>query len=295
MRRGVWSAIVAYLIWWLFPIYWKLLHGVPPLQLLSHRVIWSCLLLAAIVSVTRDWRSFLSETATWRVRFIYLAAALLIGLNWFVYVWAVNAGHVVESSLGYFINPLISVVLGVLVLKERLRPGQWAAVALAAAGVVYFTVSVGSLPWIALTLATTFALYGLVKKVAPLGSVHGLALETGMLFLPTVAYLAWISHQGSGAFPSGTVNDALLIGAGVVTTVPLLLFASAAKTIPLYWIGLFQYVNPTIQFLLGVYVYGEVLSVERLVGFSIVWTALAVFIIEGLLVHRPWALPATAE
>ena len=295
MSKGVWSAIAAYGAWGLFPIYWKLLAHIPALQLLSHRIIWSCVLLALIILVTRDTRAFLAEISRPRVFSIYLGAALLVGLNWFVYVWAVNAGHVVETSLGYFINPLFSVVFGVAFLGERLRPWQWAAVGLAAAGVAFLTVTHGSLPWIALTLAITFALYGLVKKTAPLSSVHGLALETAILLLPAAVFLGFETAQGRGGFPTGDASDLLVVGAGVATTVPLLLFSTAAKRIPLYWIGLFQYIAPTIQFMLGVFVYREALTIERLLGFSIVWAALAVFIVEGLITHRPWIMPVNVE
>jgi chloramphenicol-sensitive protein RarD len=296
MRRGVWYAATAYVAWGLFPLYWKALHGVPAVQLVGHRLVWSAVLLFAGIALTRNWKTFRTEAFKPRVIGIYTAAAILVSVNWLTYVWAVNAGFVVETSLGYFINPLISVVFGVVLLKEKLRPFQWAAVGLAALGVVYLTVVYGSLPWIALVLAVTFALYGLVKKLAPLGSANGLALETGLLFVPAVAYLVYAQLAGTGAFlHSGARIDLLLVGAGIATTVPLLLFASAARRIPLLWIGLLQYIAPTIQFLLGVLVYHEALTPHRLVGFCIVWAALAVFAAEGIITHRMTAFPATTD
>jgi chloramphenicol-sensitive protein RarD len=296
MKRGVWYAVGAYAFWGLFPLYWKALQQVPAAQVVAHRFVWSCVLLAGVILTTRQWREFRSAAFKPRVIGIYGIAAALVSVNWVTYVWAVNAGYIVETSLGYFINPLISVVLGVVILRERLRPAQWIAVGLAAAGVVYLTVAYGALPWIALTLAITFALYGLIKKTAPLGPSHGLALETGLVFLPATAYLLLAENAGQGAFlHSGITTGALLVGAGLVTTLPLLLFASASKRIPLIWIGVLQYIAPTIQLLLGVFVFGETLTAHRLVGFGLVWAALLVFGVEGAIVHRPSAFPVTAE
>jgi chloramphenicol-sensitive protein RarD len=229
---------------------------------------------------------------TRRTLLIYVVAAVLISINWLTYVWAVNAGFIIETSLGYFINPLLSVLLGVIVLREKLRPVQWLPVFLAASGVIYLTVVYGKLPWIALTLAFSFGLYGLVKKLAPLGSLHGLTLETGILFVPALAYLLFNEFNGTGAFTHiGLSTDLLLIGAGVVTTIPLLLFASAARQIPLTVVGLLQYIAPTIQFLLGVLVYKESFDHTHLIGFSIVWIALIIFWVESYLAHRVPAEP----
>jgi chloramphenicol-sensitive protein RarD len=216
-----------------------------------------------------------------------LVAAVLIGVNWLTYVWAVNAGFIVETSLGYFINPLLSVLMGVVFLRERLRPWQWAPLGLATAGVLYLTLAYGSPPWIALTLAFSFGFYGLAKKTAPLGSLYGLALETGFLFLPALAFLGYAEAAGQGAFlHSGPLPDLLMIGAGVVTTMPLLLFASAAQRIPLSLVGVLQYIAPTIQFLLGVVVYHEPFTPSQMIGFGLVWIALALFAGEGLLAQR---------
>ncbi len=284
--KGVLYAIGAYLIWGLFPVYWTQLENVPALQIIGHRITWSFILLLLALVISGRVGAFRSELRP-RTIAIYLAAALLIGTNWFIYVWAVTHGFVVEASLGYFINPLFSIILGTIFFGERLRPAQWAAIGLAAIGVVYLTFSYGSLPWIALLLAATFGLYGLVKKTAPLGSFFGLTLETGLLFLPAIAYLVACELLGSGAFlHSGTFRDGLMVGAGLVTTVPLLLFAAALPRVPLSTIGLLQYMNPTLQFLLGVFVYHEPFTHDRLIGFGFVWLGLALFWAESLIARR---------
>ena len=211
-----------------------------------------------------------------------LAAALTVALNWYVFIWAVDAGFVVQTALGYFINPLVSVLLGVVCLRERLRPLQWLAVGLAAAGVIYLTIYYRTPPWIALTLAVSFGIYGLLKKIAPLDALQGLTVETSILFLPALAYLAFENHAGRGAFGhAGPLLTLLMIGAGPVTTVPLLLFAGAARRIPLSLMGMLQYINPTIQFLLGVFFYKEPFTRSQFVGFACVWAALVLFAGEG--------------
>ncbi len=286
MKKGILYGIGAYALWGFFPIYWKLLHHVSAIQLIGHRIGWSFILLAAFILASKQWTDF-RATFTPRTIRIYLIAALLIGVNWLVYVWAVNADFVVETSLGYFINPLLSVLLGVIILREKLRPAQWIPIVIAAAGVIYLTVIYGSLPWIALTLAFTFGFYGLVKKVAPLSSLYGLTLETGILFIPAVGYLIFTEFNGTGAFMhTGFTSDLLMIGAGLVTTVPLLMFASAAKQIPLSFVGVLQYIAPTIQFLLGVFLYKEPFDQSHLIGFGLVWVALIIFWIENLIYHR---------
>jgi chloramphenicol-sensitive protein RarD len=282
-------------MWGLLPLYWHLLNGVPASQVISNRIIWSCVLLGLAILVTRQGRVFRKAVAAPRTLGVYALAAVLISINWFTYVWAVNAGFVIETSLGYFINPLISVLLGVAFLHERLRRAQWAAVGVAAGGVLYLTWTYGSLPWIALTLAVSFALYGLVKKLAPLNSVQGLGLETGLLFLPALAYLFYVERTTGGQFGHTSASTTLLlIGCGVVTTVPLVLFASASKRIPLLWLGLLQYIAPTIQFFLGIFVFHEAMTAQRFVGFVVVWVALAIFSVEGVLAHRS-SLPVTTD
>ena len=286
MNRGVLYGIGAYALWGFFPIYWKLLQRVPALELIAHRIAWSFFLLIAVIMLTGQLSEFRSSFNA-RTVGIYLMASLLIGVNWLMYVWAVNAGHIVETSLGYFINPLISVLLGLIVLRERLRAVQWLPVGLAFVGVTFLTIKFGQLPWIALVLAFSFGFYGLVKKLAPLSSLYGLTLETGILFIPAVAYLGFVEASGRGAFThTGLVPDLLMVGAGLVTTVPLLMFASAAKQIPLTMIGVLQYLAPTIQFLIGVFLYHEPFDQSRLIGFSIVWLALIIFWAENYFASR---------
>jgi chloramphenicol-sensitive protein RarD len=286
-NKGVLYAIGAHMVWGVIPVYFKALHAVPSLQILFHRVAWSFVTLAVVLWLRREWAPFKAATGSWKVVGIYGLAAVLLAINWLVYVWSVNAGHVVDASLGYFINPLVSVALGVLLLREKLRPMQWLPVGLAAAGVLYLTVQFGALPWIALVLAFSFGFYGLLKKVAPLGALHGLSLETALLFLPAVGYLAVLEVQGRGAF--GHVDwftSLLLVLVGIVTVLPLLLFAGAVRSIPLSLAGLVQFVAPTGQFLLGVLLYGEPFDHTRLIGFGIIWIALLIFTLEGFAERR---------
>ena len=286
MNSGILYAIGTYVLWGFFPIYWKLLQKVPAPELIGHRIVWSFLLLIAVIMLTRQWNEFRTMFNV-RMLGIYLVASLLIGVNWLMYVWAVNAGHIVETSLGYFINPLISVLLGLIVLREELRPAQWLPIGLAFVGVTYLTIRFGQLPWIALGLAFTFGFYGLVKKLAPLSSLYGLTLETGILFIPALAYLGFVEASGASAFlHTGFILDSLMIGTGLVTTLPLLMFASAAKQIPLTMLGLLQYLAPTIQFLIGVFIYQEEFDQTRLIGFSLVWLALIIFWVENYLASR---------
>jgi chloramphenicol-sensitive protein RarD len=282
MNKGVCYAVGAYATWGLLPVYLKWLQHVPALQLVSHRVLWSCLMLYTAILLSRRWQDFQTAVLTPRVVKVYLAAAALIGVNWLVYVWAVNSGFIIETSLGYFINPLVSVLLGVVLLHERLRPWQLIAIGFAAAGVLYLTVTYGHPPWIALTLALTFGTYGLVKKIGPLGSLYGLMLETGTLLVPALLYLLYCDAVGQGAFlHTGAVSDVLLLGTGLVTAVPLLMFATAAPRIPLSLLGMLQYIAPTIQFLLGVLVYREPFTHSQLIGFGCVWAGLVIFWAEG--------------
>jgi chloramphenicol-sensitive protein RarD len=286
MKKGILYGIGAYIAWGFFPIYWKFLHHVPAIQLIGHRIIWSFLLLILFILFTKQWDE-IRKTINARVLRIYTLAALLIGVNWFLYVWAVNANFIVETSLGYFINPLLSVLMGVIFLKERLRLAQWIPVILAALGVAYLTFVYGRLPYISLTLAFSFGLYGLVKKLSPLGSLYGLTIETGILFIPALGYLLFVETNSTAAFlHTGLTSDLLMIGAGFVTTIPLLMFASAARSIPLWVVGLLQYIAPTIQFMIGVFIYKEPFSQHQLIGFGIVWAALIFFLVENYLASR---------
>jgi len=288
MKKGILYGIGAYVLWGFFPIYWKVLHQVPALQVIGHRIGWSFILLIAFIVLTKQWQDFRSVAlASAKTIGIYAIAGILLTINWLVYVWGVNAGFIVETSLGYFINPLLSVLLGVIFLRERLRLAQWVPVIIAAAGVIYLTFVYGRLPWIALTLAFSFGFHGLVKKLAPLGSLYGLTLETGIVFPAALIYLAVVEFNGTGAFlHDSTLINTFLIGAGVVTTIPLLMFASAAKEIPLTVVGLLQYIAPTLQFLIGVFIYKEPFDHSHLIGFGIVWVALVIFWVENYLAHR---------
>jgi chloramphenicol-sensitive protein RarD len=291
MNKGIYYAVSAYVLWGLLPLYWKLLHHVPVLQLLSHRIMWSFIFIMAVILVSKQQQTFWKAITTVRVLRVYFITALLVGANWLIYVWAVQNDFVVETSLGYFINPLISVLMGVIFLRERLRVGQWAPIALATIGVIYLTFTYGSLPWIALSLAVTWAIYGLVKKLAPLSSLYGLAVETGILLLPAFLYLIFSEGSGQGIFlHETTISVLLLIGTGIATTIPLLLFASAVVRIPLSLVGILQYIAPTLQFLLGVFVFKEGFSRSQFIGFSLVWLALILFAAEGLMTFRTNAL-----
>ena len=285
---GLWAGVAAFTIWGLVPIYWRLLRHVPALQVLGHRIVWSLAVLAIllVVGARRRGRPALSRVPRRVVR-LYAIAAALIAVNWFLYIFAVNAGFIVETSLGYYITPLVNVLFGVLVFHERLRPAQWLAIAIAAAGVIQLTFAYGALPWIAFGLAASFGSYGLAKKKAPLDPLEGLTLETAILCPVALIYLAILHQTGEGSFlRTGAVSDALMIGGGLVTTVPLLLFASAVRSVPLSVIGILQYIGPTIQFILGVFVFDEPFSRTQLVGFSIVWIALAIYAGDSLRARR---------
>jgi chloramphenicol-sensitive protein RarD len=283
LRRGIWQGLAAYTIWGTFPIYWKLFHGIPALEVLAHRVTWSFVAVTAMLVAAGRFRLLVAAARSPRQASIYGLAAVLIGVNWFLYVWGVNAGFVVETSLGYFITPLINVLLGVLVFRERLSAPQWAAVAVAAAGVLYLTVMYGTVPWLALGLAVTFGSYGLTKKKATLGAFDGLALETAVLVGPAVAYLAFLAVAGRSSFARvGAVTDVLLIGGGLITIAPLLLFASAVRAVPLSIVGLLQYISPTIQLVIGVLLFREPFTRVQVTGFACVWAALALFAFDSL-------------
>jgi chloramphenicol-sensitive protein RarD len=286
--RGTWIAAATFVLWGVMPLYWHLLKAVPSLQIVLHRIVWSALFVGAFLA-WRDGRGWLRAALSQpRLRGWLALSGLLIAFNWGLYIWAVNAGHVVESALGYFINPLLNVLIGVLFLRERLRPLQWLSVAIAAAGVLWLTVQYGRLPWIALALAGSFALYGLIRKLVAVDSISGLGVESAYLLVPALGLLAWSESHGTGGFPAGygAWASALLVLAGIVTALPLVGFAHAVRRIPLTSVGLMQYIAPTLQFLIGVFVLHEAFDRNRLVGFVLIWIALAVFAGEGLLRAR---------
>ena len=283
---GVAAAAAAYLVWGLFPLYFHALQGVPAGEVLAHRVAWSALFMAALVTALRRWPTVLLQLRRPGVMRTLTASALLISTNWLVYIWAVQSGRVLEASLGYFITPLVSVLLGVVFLREPLSRRQVAAVALAAAGVLWMVLRVGKVPWVALTLAGSFGLYGLLRKQVPVDAVAGLLAEVVVLAPLAVGWLLWLTWRGAGHLGSSPGVTALLTLTGVVTAVPLLLFGAGARLIPLSLIGLLQYMAPTIQFLLGVLVYGESFTPERVVGFGIIWLALVIYTTEGVFRRR---------
>jgi chloramphenicol-sensitive protein RarD len=287
MNKGILAGIGAYIFWGLFPIYWRLLEEVPAIEILANRMVWSFVFMAIILTVQKDWEWFREASHNRKTLLTYTLAAILLSINWFTYIWAVNAGFVVEASLGYFINPLVNILLGVIFLGEKLRRGQIAAVILAGLGVVYLTVSYGSLPWISLVLAFTFGMYGLIKKTARLESMHGFSLETTVLFLPALFFLLYREVNGVDALVhQGPAVTLLLVLAGPVTSIPLLLFGYSARRIPLSMLGFIQYIAPTLQFMLGVFVYAEPFPPTRLVGFSIIWLALLVYSLESVFYNR---------
>lgn len=282
MNRGIAYAAAAYLLWGVFPIYFKALQHVAPLEILGHRIVWSLAVCAVLLLALRrlQWLADLRRQP--RVLAWFVASSVLVAANWFVYIWAVNAGRVVDASLGYFINPLVNVLIGAAFLHERLRRAQWLAVAIAAAGVAWLTWQAGAVPWIGLVLALTFGLYGLLRKTAALGAIEGLSLETLLLTPVAAAYLLWLAHGGSSGFvEADATTRLLLLAAGPVTAVPLLLFAAGARRIPFSTLGLLQYLGPSLQLLIGVWLYHEPFA-ERAPGYVLIWIALAIFSVEGL-------------
>lgn len=274
-------AALAYFLWGLFPLYFKALQDVPAHQILAHRIVWSLVLVMAVLACRRQWGWVHRAVASRRVLGLFALSAAMVSANWLTYIWAITSGHVVEASLGYFITPLVNVCIGALVLHERLRRAQWLAVALAAAGVAWLTWHAGRLPWIGLVLAASFGAYALLRKTAPLGPLEGLALETSLLAPLALAAMAWWIGQGSDAFTvAAPATQALLVLAGPITAVPLLLFAAGARRIPMSTLGLLQYISPTLQLLLGVWLYGEAFDSGRLGGYLAIWAALALYSAE---------------
>lgn len=287
MNPGMLQAALAYTAWGLFPLYFRELAGVGAFEIVLHRVAWSVAFLALILLWLRRWRWIAALRTQPTVLAMFAASSLVLAVNWLTYVWAVSNGHVIDASLGYFINPLVSVALGYFVLHERLRRWQWVAVALAAAGVLWLAALGPTLPWVGIVIAISFGLYGLMRKTAALGALEGLTLETALLAPPAIALLAWWTWQGSGGLAHrDAATLAWLIGLGPMTSVPLLLFAAGARRISLATLGVLQYISPTLQLLLGLWVFGEPLAGERLAGFVLTWIALVVFSVEGWLHAR---------
>ncbi|PJN24090.1 EamA family transporter RarD [Kitasatospora sp. CB02891] len=282
-RVGLWNGFAAYGMWGLFPLFWPLLEPAGAVDILANRMVWSLVAVAALLLVRRRWgwiRPLLRQPR--RLALLAVAAAT-VSVNWGVYIWGVNSGHVVETSLGYFINPLVTIAFGVLVLRERLRTAQWAAVGVGVAAVAVLTVAYGRLPWIALTLAFSFATYGLMKKKVALGGPESLAVESAVMFPFALGFLVYLGVRGEGSLGHyGWGHTALLVASGVVTAVPLMCFGAAALRVPLTTLGLLQYLAPVFQFLIGVTVFHESMAPARWAGFGLVWVALVVLSVDAL-------------
>ena len=287
MNPGMLYAALAFLAWGLFPLYFKALAAIPAPEILGWRMVWSLVFLAAVLLWRRQWAWLAAVAGKPRVLAGFAASALLLSTNWGLYIWSVNHDRVIDASLGYFINPLVNVVLGFLVLKERMRALQWSAVALAAAGVLWLTWDAGHPPWVSLALGLTFGVYSLLRKTASLGALEGLSLETMLLFPFAAGYLLWLAQAGhSGLAAAPPLSQALLALSGPVTAIPLLLFAAAARRLSLSLLGLMQYLVPTMQLLLGVWLYHEPFGPGRLIGFALIWGGLALYSAEGA--ARSW-------
>ena len=273
-KLGLLYGVGAYVLWGLFPLYWPLLQPATSFEIVSHRAVWTMVFCIVVLAVTHALKSTLATFKRPKVAARLFTTTILISINWLVYVWATNNGHVVEASLGYYINPLIIIAFGVILLKEKMRGLQWVAVSIATVGVVILTVDYGRLPWVALALALTWGTYGLVKKQLGLGALEGLAIETMIAFIPYCGYLIFIGAKGEGQFGHGIGLTTLLISAGAITAIPLLLFNGSTNRLPYTTIGLLQYITPTIQFSIGVWVNHEAMPTARWVGFIVIWIAL---------------------
>jgi chloramphenicol-sensitive protein RarD len=287
MNSGALYALLAFGIWGLYPLYLRELGSVSSLEIVLHRSVWSLIFLLGVLALLRRWSWLGALLKSPRKMLMPLASGLLLALNWLLYVYAVQSAQVVEASLGYFINPLLSVCLGVVVLRERLKPVQWVAVGFAAAGVLWLTWHTGRLPWLGLALAATFAVYGLMRKTSTLGPLEGLTLETLLIAPVVLPWLVWLTATGSGSLPTASPMLMFwLVLAGPLTAVPLMLFAAAARRLKLATVGLFQYLSPSLQLAIGVIVFGEPFDGQRLAGFVLIWTGLAAYTAHALAVSR---------
>lgn len=283
MNKGILYALSAYIFWGLHPIYWKLLKNIPAIDIVSHRIFWSLMFFVLIISIRRNWRETIRKIKSCNNKIVLYLPALLIGTNWFMYIWAVNAGYIIETSLGYFISPLFSVFLGVFFLKENLRTFQWWAVTIAFIGVAATTFLYGHFPWISLFLAGTWSLYGLIRKKSPLSAVEGLTLETGMLSIIVVVYSIFSLSTSGTTYTINLQTALLLIGTGVISGAPLIVFIKGSKMIDLSLLGIMQYIYPTLLFLIGIYVYHEPMNQAKMIGFIFIWVALLLYSLEGTL------------
>jgi chloramphenicol-sensitive protein RarD len=295
-RTGTIYGACAYAMWGLFPLFWPLLEPAGAIEILAHRIVWSLVVVVGLLAVTRNLRFLRTMPGRTRVLTLLFAAAVLIAVNWGVYIYGVNSGHVVETSLGYFINPIVTVLLGVLLLGERLRGMQWIGLGIVAVAVALLTLQYGRPPWLAFFLAVSFATYGLLKKKARTGAVESLAVETAVLAPLAAIYLGVLTARGDSTFGAeGVGHAALLVSCGVVTAVPLLFFGAAATRVPLTTLGLLQYLAPTLQFFTGVVIYDEEMPLRRLACFGLVWCGLAVFTFDAIRHHRRTQLARAVE
>ena len=295
-RAGTVYGLSAYLLWGLFPLFFPLLEPAGAVEILAHRVVWSLAAVLVVLLVASNAGALMAVLRDRRRALLLVAAALLIAVNWGVFIYAVNSDHVIESSLGYFITPLVSAAFGVVIFREHLRPRQVAALALGACAVLVLTIAYGQLPWIALVLALSFGTYGLVKKIADVGAAESLAVETLVLLLPAMGYVAVLEASGDGSFGAVSTGHALLlVASGPVTALPLLLFSGAVTRIPLTRMGMLQYITPVLHFLVGLLVVGEQMPASRWVGFALVWVALSILSVDGLRAAQRSRLSATAE
>ncbi len=284
---GVLFGGTAFLIWGLSPVYWKSIQAVPATEIVMHRVVWSFFFLLPLILWQGRWHELTGTLKNRRNLGVLMATAFIVSGNWLLYIWAVNSGRVLEASLGYYINPLVNVFLGMIFLKERLRRTQVISVVLAGAGVLYLTLHYGTFPWVALTLAFSFGLYGLIRKVVPVGALVGLSVETLILSIPAVGYLIFLNAGGTGAFlHRNMTTDISLMGASIVTAVPLLLFTLGTRRLTLATIGFLQYIGPTCMLLLGILVYGETLSPAQVFTFALIWLALAIYSADSVMTYR---------
>jgi len=272
---GLLFGFSSYIIWGLFPLYWPLLEPANPLEIVSHRAVWTLVFCLIVLALSKQIRTTLVVMKNPKTMAALLLSTILVSINWITYIWAVNNGHVVEAALGYYINPLIIIAFGVILLREKMRPLQWVAVGIAAVGVLVLTIDYGRLPWVAISLALSWGSYGLVKKKLNLGALEGLAIETLISFIPYVGYLIFLGNHGTGQFGNDPMLTILLISAGAVTAIPLLLFNGSTTRLPYSTIGLLQYITPTIQFSIGVWLRHEDMPTARWIGFIVIWFALA--------------------
>lgn len=279
-KLGLVFGVSAYSLWGAFPLYWPLLEPANPLEIVSHRAVWTLVFCFIVLATTKALKSTLATLKRPKIAAKLFLTSLLISINWLVYIWATNNGHVVEASLGYYINPLIIIGFGVILLKEKMRPLQWAAVTIASLGVLVLTIDYGRLPWVALTLAISWGSYGLIKKQLGLGALEGLAIETFISAFFYLGYLIYIGTQGTGQFGHSWGLTLLLMSAGAITAIPLLLFNGSATRLPFTTIGLLQYITPTLQFSVGVWIRHEDMPTARWVGFLIIWVSLTTLAID---------------